>query len=112
MTKSDNVSNGNLGSTPPATSVEAASAQAPFIFADGVPTWAGINGTIYATLSAMRIHNRPNGPPATDHPIVAHLRLSVPAARALVAALTAALDLDAKNKVPPTEAIIDGGTIN
>jgi hypothetical protein len=71
-----------------------ASAAAPFLYFDGAPNFGVSNGIVNVTLEAVRFS-------AVDHEIVpdrvivAHLRMSIPAAQALKMALEKALLLAA-----------------
>jgi hypothetical protein len=71
-----------------------ASAAAPFLYFDGAPNFGISNGIVNVTLEAVRFS-------AVDHEIVpdrvivAHLRMSIPAAQALKMALEKALLLAA-----------------
>jgi hypothetical protein len=70
-----------------------ASAHAPFLYFEGVPAFGHINGIIRITLEASRDLPAPGRPDiaVADRVIVAHLRMNIPAAQALRAALDAAL---------------------
>ena len=71
---------------------EAASALAPFIYFEEVPTFGHMNGIIRLTLDAIRIY--PGAAPntvKTDRVLVAHLRTNLLGARMLRDALDAAL---------------------
>ena len=72
-----------------------ASANAPIIFVDGVPTFGFGSGVVNATLSAARYHG-----PHTDFVLVAHLRLTVGAARLLSECLQKAIAMGEKPKTP------------
>ena len=67
-----------------------ASANAPFIYIDGVPCCGHVNGIIQITLDAVRLQPGPSNPLA-DRVIVGHLRMNVPAARGLLTALQSAI---------------------
>lgn len=67
-----------------------ANANAPFIYTDGVPCYGHVNGIIQVTLDAVRL--QPGLPkPLADRVVVGHLRMNVPAARGLLAALQSAI---------------------
>jgi hypothetical protein len=67
-----------------------ASANAPFIYFDGAPTFGFNEGIANVTLEALRyIHA--NGKIVGDKVIVAHLRMSVPGMMRLKAAIEGAL---------------------
>jgi hypothetical protein len=74
-----------------------ASAHAPFLYFDDATAFGHQNGIIRVTLEAARIMPAPGNPRAavTDRVIVAHLRMNVPAALALKAAIEGALLLAA-----------------
>jgi hypothetical protein len=74
-----------------------ASAHAPFLYFEDVTAFGHVNGIIRITLEAARILPAPGNPAAAviDRVIVAHLRMNVPAARSLKAALEGALLLAA-----------------
>lgn len=71
---------------------EAASAQAPFIYFEEVPTFGHMSGIIRITLDAIRIYpgEAPNTV-KTDRVLVAHLRTNLLGARMLRDALDKAL---------------------
>ncbi len=66
------------------------SAQAPILYFDDAPTFGVLNGVVQVTLDAMQLYPDPTG---IKHElvIVAHLRMSIRAARALRSALEGAL---------------------
>lgn len=68
-----------------------ASASAPFLYFENAPAFGTMNGIIKVTLTATRDVPLSNGKIASDHVIVAHLRMNMAAARALKAALEGAL---------------------
>jgi hypothetical protein len=68
-----------------------ASAHAPFIYFESAPIFAFTNGVIRITLEASRDLPGPGGEVTTDRALVAHLRMNVPAALSLKAALEGAL---------------------
>lgn len=63
-----------------------ASANAPFIFVENVPTFGVRDGIVNLTLESIRHHNV-GGNILADRVIVAHLRLTLPAFAHLKAAL-------------------------
>lgn len=73
-----------------------ASAQAPFIYFDMAPTFGCLDGIVNVTLEAVR-HQLPNPSVGvvSDRVVVAHLRMSVPAATVLRDVLNQALLLAA-----------------
>jgi hypothetical protein len=78
----------------PATTLplsEAASAHAPFLYFEDVPTFGYLNGIIRITLEAGRLYSSTPGQVVFDRVIVAHLRMNVPAALALKSAIEGAL---------------------
>lgn len=78
-----------------------ASAHAPFLYFEDAPTFGHMNGIIQITLEALRMYSAaPGEQVATDRVLIAHLRMNVPAARALRAAIDGALLLAA----PPESA--------
>jgi hypothetical protein len=68
-----------------------ASAHAPFLYFENAPTFAHLNGIIRVTLTAGRDIPLTKEKAAFDEISVAHLRMNLPAARALKAALEGAL---------------------
>ena len=74
-----------------------ASAHAPFLYFDNAPVFGHINGVIRITLEASRDIPAPGRQQtvASDRVIVAHLRMNIPAALALKAAIEGALLLAA-----------------
>jgi hypothetical protein len=67
-----------------------ASAHAPFLYFDGAPTFGFSAGIVSITLEALRFMSV--GPQVTrDRVIVAHLRMSLPAAQSLKEAIDGAL---------------------
>jgi len=81
-----------------------ASAHAPFLYFEDAPTFGHMNGIIQVTLEALRMYSdAPGKNVKTDRVLIAHLRMNIPAARALRAAIDGALLLakppesDAKN---------------
>ena len=69
-----------------------ASAHAPFLYFEAAPAYAHLNGIIRVTLTAGRDIPVSGAPrPRNDQVVVAHLRMNVPAARALHATLESAL---------------------
>jgi hypothetical protein len=77
-----------------------ASAQAPFLYFENAPAFGTMNGIIKVTLTATRDLPQANNKIASDHVIVAHLRMNMAAARALKAALEGAILLASPS---PTE---------
>lgn len=63
-----------------------ASANAPFIFVESVPTFGVRDGIVNLTLESIRHHNV-GGNTLADRVVVAHLRLTLPAFAHLKAAL-------------------------
>jgi hypothetical protein len=70
-----------------------ASAHAPFLYFENAPAFGHMNGVIRITLTASRII--PGDAASQDHVIIAHLRMSVPAAVSLKNAKDGALLLAA-----------------
>jgi hypothetical protein len=70
---------------------EIGSAHAPILYFDDVPTFGHGNGVVRLTLEAIRLHTSNLGEVAHDRVAVAHLRMSIPAALALKAAIEGAL---------------------
>jgi hypothetical protein len=68
-----------------------ASAAAPFLYFENAPAFGTMNGIIKVTLTATRDLPQANNKIASDHVIVAHLRMNMAAARALKAALEGAI---------------------
>ena len=79
-----------------------ASAHAPFLYFEASPTYGCLNGIIQITLEASRLLIA-DGLPVTDRVIIAHLRMSVPAANALKASIDGALGLVAQSQTPPPD---------
>jgi hypothetical protein len=77
-----------------------ASADAPFLYFENAPAFGTMNGIIKVTLTATRDLPLPNNKIASDHVVVAHLRMNMAAARALKAALEGAILLASPS---PTE---------
>ncbi|HEX3984503.1 MAG TPA: hypothetical protein VHX12_12470 [Acidisoma sp.] len=67
------------------------SADAPFLYFENAPAFGTMNGIIKVTLTATRDMVLLNGQIASDHVVVAHMRMNVHAAKALKAALEGAL---------------------
>ncbi|MBW4022754.1 MAG: hypothetical protein HIU92_06365 [Proteobacteria bacterium] len=67
------------------------SADAPFLYFENAPAFGTMNGIIKVTLTATRDMPMANNKIASDHVIVAHLRMNLAAARTLRAALDGAL---------------------
>ena len=72
-----------------------ASAHAPFLYFDNAPVFGCFDGVVRITLEAVRTMPTPGQTVSTDRVIVAHLRMSIPAALALKAAIEGALLLAA-----------------
>jgi len=70
-----------------------ASANAPFIYIDGVPNYGVNHGVMNLTLEALRFQPGGQAGVLVDRVIVAHLRMSLPAAESLRAAIDAAFAL-------------------
>jgi hypothetical protein len=68
-----------------------ASAHAPFLYFENAPAFAHLNGIIRVTLEAARDIPLTAENVTYDRVIVAHLRMNIPAARSLMAALQGAL---------------------
>ena len=68
-----------------------ASADAPFLYFENAPAFGTMNGIIKVTLTATRDMPLPHNKIASDHVVVAHLRMNMAAARALKSALEGAL---------------------
>jgi hypothetical protein len=64
-----------------------ASASAPFLYFENAPAFGTMNGIIKVTLTATRDLPQANNKIASDHVIVAHLRMNMAAARALEGAI-------------------------
>jgi hypothetical protein len=83
---------------------ESGSAHAPFIYFEDASAFGCLNGIIRVTLEATRtVPNGQGGGVVNDRVLTAHLRMNIPAAQSLKAALEGALLLasptgsDAKN---------------
>ncbi|MBE7210404.1 MAG: hypothetical protein INR65_05245 [Gluconacetobacter diazotrophicus] len=70
--------------------VETTSAGAPFIYTDGAPNFGYLNGIVQVTLEAVQLQPAPDKP-VTRRVVVGHLRMNVPGARSLIAALQGAV---------------------
>ena len=83
-----------------------ASAHAPFLYFEHASAFGHLNGIIRITLEAARIMPAPGNPRAavTDRVIVAHLRMNVPAALSLKAAIEGALRLAAPASGAPSQS--------
>ena len=68
-----------------------ASAHAPFLYFENAPAFGTMNGILKVTLTATRDLPQANNKIASDHVVVAHLRMNLAAARALKAALDGAI---------------------
>lgn len=68
-----------------------ASAHAPFLYFEEAATFGVANGVLQITLEAASIHGADGATVVNERIIVAHLRMNVPAARALKAAIESAL---------------------
>ena len=68
-----------------------ASAHAPFLYFENAPAFGHLNGVIRITLEASRDVPTPGQTLSSDRVIVAHLRMNIPAALALKAAIEGAL---------------------
>jgi hypothetical protein len=68
-----------------------ASAHAPFLYFDNAPNFGYNHGIINITLEAVRFMASAGGQPTMDRVIVAHLRMSIPAAMSLKSALDGAM---------------------
>jgi hypothetical protein len=77
-----------------------ASANAPFLYFENAPAFGTMNGILKVTLTATRDLPLANNKIASDHVIVAHLRMNMAAARALKTALEGAILLASPS---PTE---------
>ena len=73
-----------------------ASAHAPFLYFENASAIGHLNGIIRVTLEASRDVPMPQDGVANDRVIVAHLRMNIPAAHSLKAALEGALLLAAR----------------
>ncbi len=74
-----------------------ASAHAPFLYFEDVPTFGLLNGIVRVTLEASRLYSvSPQDGATADRVVVAHLRMSIPAALSLKAAIEGALLLAAQ----------------
>jgi hypothetical protein len=67
----------------------------PFLYFEDATAFSHLNGMVRITLEAARIVPTGGGNATFDRVIVAHLRMNVPAARALKAAIEGALLLAA-----------------
>jgi hypothetical protein len=67
------------------------SAHAPFLYFDRASTYGARHSILNVTLEANRYTVDAAGAPVRDKVVVAHLRMSVPAASSLKAAIEAAL---------------------
>ena len=70
--------------------VDDASAHAAFLYFDEAATFGYLNGVVQVTLEANRLVSREEGV-TVERIIVSHLRMSIPAARSLKAAIEGAL---------------------
>jgi hypothetical protein len=77
-----------------------ASAHAPFLYFENAGAFGILNGVIRITLDAQRIFPAEGESVAIDRVVVAHLRMNIPAAMSLKAAIEGALLLAAPG---PTE---------
>lgn len=68
-----------------------ASAHAPILYFENAPAFGHMNGILKVTLTATRDIPLANNKIASDHVVVAHLRMNQQAARALKTALEGAL---------------------
>lgn len=68
-----------------------ASANAPLLYFENAPAFGHMNGILKVTLTATRDIPLANNKIASDHVVVAHLRMNQHAARALKTALEGAL---------------------
>ena len=69
-----------------------ASAHAPFLYFDSAPTFGHVNGIIRVTLEATRdMPTNTEQRVGSDRVVVAHLRMTIPAAQSLKAAIEGAL---------------------
>lgn len=68
-----------------------ASANAPILYFENAPAFGHMNGILKVTLTATRDIPLANNKIASDHVVVAHLRMNHQAARALKTALEGAL---------------------
>jgi hypothetical protein len=79
------------------------SAGAPFIYFDNVPFFGLMNGVAQITLDANRLWGADSeSRPIIDRVIVAHLRTTLPAVRALRAALDAVILMAEQKPEGPT----------
>lgn len=70
------------------------SAEAPFLYFENASAYGHLSGVIQVTLEAAGLIPTTEGQPATfERVIVAHLRMNIPAAKALRSALDGALFL-------------------
>jgi hypothetical protein len=81
-----------------------ASAHAPFLYFEQASAIGHLNGMIRVTLEASRDVPMPFGGVANDRVIVAHLRMNIPAAHSLKAALEGALLLATRAAGTPDES--------
>ncbi len=70
------------------------SAHAPFLYFEAAPAFGILNGVVQITLEAQRIFPTESDSPAIDRVVVGHLRMNVPAALSLKAAIDGALLLE------------------
>lgn len=80
-----------------------ASAHAPFLYFDQVSTYGATHSILNVTLEANRYMLDAAGAPVRDRVVVAHLRMSVPAAKTMKAAIDGALGLLAQSQTPPPD---------
>ena len=80
---------------------ESGSANAPILYFEAVPAFGHMNGIIRVTLEATRLYTTDLGEVTQDRVVVAHLRMNVPAALSLKAAIEGAILLATP---PPSEA--------
>jgi len=70
---------------------DSASATAPFFYFEEVTAFGHLHGVIRVTLEATRLIPAPDNRVETERVIVGHLRMNIPAALSLKAALEGAL---------------------
>lgn len=68
-----------------------ASAHAPFLYFEGASAFGILNGIVRITLEAQRLLPTQDQQVAVDRVVVAHLRMNIPAAESLKAAIDGVL---------------------
>jgi hypothetical protein len=70
---------------------DSGSAHAPILFFDEVPTFGHSNGIVRITLEAFRLYAKTPEKVESDRVVVAHLRMNLATAKALINALEGAI---------------------